>query len=170
MTIPMPQRPALVLSGPDDEQLASWLDFYRATLVMKCADLNVEQLRLASVPPSTMSLLGLLRHMTVVEQYWHQVIFAGREVELFYKHGDPDGDFNDLDDTPLDEVERRYWTTCEVSRDLTRGHGLDEIAPVLRHGNEVDLRWIQLHLLEEYARHCGHADLLRECIDATTGY
>ena len=170
MTIPMPERPALVLSGAEVEQLGSWLDFYRATLVMKCADLSAEQLRLASVPPSTMSLLGILRHMTMVEQYWYQVIFAGREVELFYKDGDPDGDFNNLGDTPLDEVERRYWATCEVSRALTRGHDLDEIAPVLRHGNEVDLRWIQLHLIEEYARHCGHADLLRECIDATTGY
>ncbi|MHB1208215.1 MAG: DinB family protein [Acidimicrobiales bacterium] len=170
MTIPLRERPVLALNGPEAEQLASWIDFYRATLLMKCAGLGVEQLSLASVPPSTMTLLGILRHMTVVEQYWYQVLFAGHDLELFYKNGNPDGDFNNLGDTTLEDVEERYRATCELSRDLVRGHDLDEVAPVLRHGNEVDLRWIQLHMIEEYARHCGHADLLRECIDATTGY
>lgn len=170
MTIPLPKRPEPALSGPEGAQLASWIDFYRATLLMKCAELSVEQLSLASVPPSTMTLLGILRHMTMVEQYWYQVIFAGLDVELFYKNGDPDGDFKYLGDTALDEVEERFRVTCGLSRDLIGGHDLDEVAPVLRHGNEVDLRWIQLHMIEEYARHCGHADLLRECIDATTGY
>lgn len=170
MTIPMPERAELELTGSELEQLTAWLEFYRATLVMKCADLSFEQLARASVPPSTMTLLGILRHLSVVEQYWFQVIFAGLDVELFYKGGDPDGDFNNLSDTPLDEVARRYLETCELSRALIRDHDLDEIAPVLRHGRQVDLRWIHLHMIEEYARHCGHADLLRECIDETTGY
>jgi uncharacterized damage-inducible protein DinB len=166
----MPERGELALKGPEFDQLASWIDFYRSTLLMKCADLSVEQLRRASVPPSTMTLLGILRHMTAVEQYWYQIIFAGRDVERFYKRDDPDGDFNNLGDTELDEVVRRFDAACEEARNIVRGHDPSEIAAALRHGQHVDLRWIQLHMIEEYARHCGHADLIRECIDAVTGY
>ncbi len=170
MTLPIPDRTELELTGSELEQLTAWLDFYRATLLMKCADLSVEELARASVPPSSMTLLGILRHMSVVEQYWFQVVFAGLDVQLFYKSDDRDGDFNNLSDTPLDEVARRYLETCEQSRALIRGHDLKEVAAARRHGRRVDLRWIHLHMLEEYARHCGHADLLRECIDGTTGY
>ncbi len=170
MNIPMPERGELALKGPESDQLTAWIDFYRSTLLMKCAGLSVEQLSDASVPPSTMTLLGILRHMTTVEQYWYQVIFAGRDVELFYKSVDRDGDFNNLGDTELSEVVRRFDAACDEARGIVRGHDPSEIAPALRHGKQVDLRWIQLHMIEEYARHCGHADLIRECIDAVTGY
>jgi hypothetical protein len=159
-----------VSSGAEREQLESWLDYYRSTLVLKCAGLSFEQLTTAAVAPSTLTLLGILRHMTHVEQSWLQRRFAGlAPVPVYETEGDPDGDFNNLTSASLDDVEGLYWLTCERSRELCAGHGLDEMARYSRPGREVDLRWIYIHLIEEYARHCGHADLLRERIDGETG-
>lgn len=174
MVITIVERPIPLFTGNEVDQLESWLDFYRATLLNKCVDLSRDELSRRTVPPSTMSLLGLLRHMTYVEQFWYQTVFAGLVIEPFYKApgdvGDRDADFNNLDDASLDEVERRYRTTCEESRARTKSRDLHDIAPVRWRENEVNLRWIHLHVMEEYARHCGHADLLRECTDAVTGY
>ena len=174
MVITIVERPIPLFTGNEVDQLESWLDFYRATLLNKCVDLSRDELSRRTVPPSTMSLPGLLRHMTYVEQFWYQTVFAGLVIEPFYKApgdvGDRDADFNNLDDASLDEVERRYRTTCEESRARTKSRDLHDIAPVRWRENEVNLRWIHLHVMEEYARHCGHADLLRECTDAVTGY
>jgi uncharacterized damage-inducible protein DinB len=164
-------RVAPLLSGPERDQLESWLDFYRATLLLKCAGLSVEQLSTRAVASSDLTLLGLLRHMTFVEQVWFEKVFAGRDVDDYYKRDDDrDADFHDLSSASLDVVVGLFHRACAMSRDVSSGRDLDEMALVARRGREVDLRWIYLHMIEEYARHCGHADLLRELIDGTTGY
>jgi uncharacterized damage-inducible protein DinB len=160
-----------LLSGPERDQLESWLDFYRATLLLKCAGLSAEQLSTRAVPSSDLTLLGLLRHMTFVEQVWFEKVFAGRDIDDYYKRDDDrDADFHDLTSASLDDVVQLFTTACSTSRALSSGRDLDEMALVVSRGRQVDLRWIFVHMIEEYARHCGHADLLRELVDGATGY
>jgi hypothetical protein len=108
--------------------------------------------------------------MTNVEQNWFQRIFLGLEVDFVY-HGqrDRDREFNDLDGTTSDQVERDFLAVCEQSRAIGEAHDLDEFERRSNDEWRVNLRWIYVHLIEEYARHCGHADLLRERIDGATG-
>ena len=166
------ERPHPPNTGNERAQLDAWLAFYRATLLRKCAGLALEQLTRRPVATSSLSLLGILRHMTFVEQIWFDVRFAGTTVTEYYKSaGDRDADFNELDSAPLDEVIANFQTACERADELARGHELDEQVAEPGKGREkVDLRWIYLHMIEEYARHCGHADILRELIDEETGY
>ncbi len=119
-----------------------------------------------------MSLLGLLRHMTFVEQIWFDVRFAGNDVIEYYRRPDDrEVEWNELDSATLDEVVANFQCACETSDELARGHALDELVQQPGAGWEpVNLYWIYLHMIEEYARHCGHADLIREMIDGTTGY
>jgi len=169
--IPLPERAPPLHSGPERVQLESWLDFQRTTLLIKCADLDVDQLRRQPVATSLLSLLGLLRHMTFVEQVWFDAVFSGVEAPEYFKRAeDRDADFRDLDSATLDEVYELFLTACARSREVASGHDLDEMAAVERRGRHVDLRWIYVHLIEEYARHLGHADLLRELVDGATGY
>ena len=169
--LPLSERAAPLNSGPERLQLESWLDFQRTTLLIKCADLDVGQLRRQPVATSLLSLLGLLRHMTFVEQVWFDAVFSGIEAPEYFKRAeDRDADFRDLDGATLDEVYHLYLRACARSREVASGHDLDEMAAVERRGRHVDLRWIYVHLIEEYARHLGHADLLREMIDGSTGY
>src|SRR5664280_1991877 len=94
-----------LLSGPERDQLESWLDFYRSTLLLKCAGLSVEQLSTRAVPSSDLTLLGLLRHMTFVEQVWFEKVFAGRDIDDYYKcDDDRDADFHDLSSSSLVDV------------------------------------------------------------------
>jgi Protein of unknown function (DUF664) len=166
-----PQRPRPLNSGPERDQLESWLEFYRATLLTKCAGLSLAQLTTRAVTPSRLTLLGLVRHMSVVEQIWFPITFAGEEVSPYYRFAeDRDAPFDELDGASLDDVVALYEAACRRSRDVCAGHGLDEMAALERRGRAVDLRWIFVHMIEEYARHCGHADLLRELIDGETGY
>jgi hypothetical protein len=109
--------------------------------------------------------------MTFVEQVWFETTFAGAETVDYYKiEGDRDADFNDLDSDAAETVFDLFQKATSVSRALTANHALDEHARKPRRGQDVDLRWIYLHMIEEYARHCGHADLIREMIDGRTGY
>jgi len=157
-------------ASSERELLETFLDYYRGTLLVKCAGLNEEQLRRRTCEPSTLTLLGLVRHMTNVEQNWFQRIFLGLEVDFVY-HGqrDRDREFNDLDGTTSDQVERDFLAVCEQSRAIGEAHDLDEFERRSNDEWRVNLRWIYVHLIEEYARHCGHADLLRERIDGATG-
>jgi uncharacterized damage-inducible protein DinB len=170
--IPRFERPKPLLSGPDREQLESWLVFYRATLLKKCSGLSFEDLARRPIESSTMSLLGMLRHMTFVEQVWFDVRFAGNDVVEYYKRPDDrETDWTELDSATLDEVVANFQRACETSDELARGHDLEEMVKKPGKDREpVDLRWIYLHMLEEYARHCGHADIIRELVDGTTGY
>jgi Protein of unknown function (DUF664) len=170
-TFEAPSRPHIPPSGDELTQLSAWLDFYRATVLSKCDGLKAVQLKERPVATSALSLLGIVRHMTFVEQIWFESRFAGLDVVEYYKlEGDRDADFNDLDSAAVEEVFDRYLRATAKSREVVEGHSLDELAQRERQGQKFDLRWIYIHMIEEYARHCGHADLLRELIDGTTGY
>jgi len=157
-------------AGGERELLETFLDYYRGTLLVKCAGLNEEQLRVRACEPSTLTLLGLVRHMTNVEQNWFQWTFLGREVDFVY-HGarDREREFHELDSASSDQVERDFLAVCEQSRAIGAAHDLDEFERRCTNEWRVNLRWIYVHLIEEYARHCGHADLLRERVDGVTG-
>jgi uncharacterized damage-inducible protein DinB len=155
------------------EMLAAWLDFHREVLLWKCEGLTDDQLRERSVPPSTLSLIGLVRHMAEVERGWFQEVFLGQDVpELYDRTTDPDSDFNQVDQADPGEAFRAFEQECAVARQvLAQAASLDELSkkPSERTGQPWSMRWIMTHMIEEYARHNGHADLLRERIDGAAG-
>ncbi|MEY2435094.1 MAG: hypothetical protein QOC92_4819 [Acidimicrobiaceae bacterium] len=151
------------------EMLRSWLEYHRETLLMKCDGLSPEQLAERSVPPSTITLQGLVRHMTEVERNWFQRVFAGQTTPpIYYSDDDPDGDFDNIDPAAVDDEMAMFHESIERSREIEEtAASLDETG--LRRGEPCSLRWIMVHMIEEYARHNGHADFLRERLDGTTG-
>jgi hypothetical protein len=158
--------------GPlgERDSLEAWLDYHRATLLAKCAGLNETQLKRRSVAPSKLSLLGLVRHMTEVERWWFRIHAGDEDMTLLYSSDEnPEGDFEaDAADAP-DDFEA-FHEEIELARQVAAGRQLDDV--VRSHGHhpgETDVRWIYVHMIEEYARHNGHADLLRETIDGATG-
>jgi hypothetical protein len=153
------------------EALDGWLDFHRSTLLMKCQGLTGEQLVQRAVPPSTLSLLGLVRHMAEVEQAWFRVRFAGEAgLDYLYCSDDhPDGDFDLAEAAGAEADFAAFNRECQLARAAASGRSLDETFVHPIRGITMDLRWVYVHMIEEYARHNGHADLLREQIDGTTG-
>jgi uncharacterized damage-inducible protein DinB len=151
--------------------LDAWLDFHRDTLRQKCAGLTAEQLKLRAVEPSTLSLLGLVRHMSEVERAWFRRRFAGQPLE--WVHCSDEGPDADLDDVETADAAADFATFDEeirLAREAAAGHSLEETFFHTRDKVDMDLRWVYVHMIEEYARHNGHADLLRERIDGATGY
>jgi len=153
--------------------IREYLSNYRLTLGMKCEGLSPAQLATRSVPPSTLSLLGLVRHMARVEHNWFQRSLQGhREVpRLFWSADDGDLDFNGaIGDPAVVEEAFDAWKAQVAAADEWLDGQLDLDATVLTpRGERTSVRDILIHMVEEYARHCGHADLLRECIDGRTG-
>ncbi len=152
--------------------LTSFLDFQRATLEMKCHGLDEEQLRRRAVPPSALSLLGIVRHMADVERNWFRPLLEGVEMEPIFGAGmDFDAAFREVDAADTEESFARWRAECEHARELVaKAPSLDVTG--LRGTEEkyeFSLRWVLTHMIEEYARHNGHADLLRERIDGVTG-
>jgi uncharacterized damage-inducible protein DinB len=156
------------------EMLAGWLEHHRGILVWKCEGLTAAQVRQRAVLPSTMSLLGLVRHMAEVERGWFQQVFLGEDVpDLYDRSADEDADFNDVDEADPAEAFGAFERECAVSRRVVAdAPSLDVFSKQTseRTGQPWSLRWIVTHMIEEYARHNGHADLLRERVDGTTGY
>jgi uncharacterized damage-inducible protein DinB len=152
--------------------LAAYLDRYRLTLEMKCEGLDSEQLARRSVPPSTMSLLGLLRHLARVEHSWFRRFIEGRQdlPRLYDSPEDTDFDFEGAvaDDAVVREAWHTWRTEVVHSREVY-AEVEDLGAMVGPEGNQGEVRDVVVHLIEEYARHCGHADLLRERIDGRVG-
>jgi uncharacterized damage-inducible protein DinB len=156
----------------EKQALDEWVDFHRATLLMKCEGLSAEQLKTRSVEPSTLTLLGLVRHMSDVERGWFRRTAAREEHEFEYSTDeDPDGDLLNVDDADASADLAHFVAECQRSRDATANLSLDEVVPSRGHHPDRtrNIRWIYLHMIEEYARHNGHADLLRERIDGATG-
>jgi Protein of unknown function (DUF664) len=163
---PAPQRRETPRVPDERTSLDSWLDYHRATLLIKCAGLTPAQLATRSCPPSPLSLLGLIRHMAEVKSWFHD--FDGQPSEaLYYSDDSPGADFSELDPARADQDLANYTASVERSRAAAAGRGLDELLP----GSDkpVSLRWVYQHMIEEYARHNGHADLLRERIDGAAG-
>ena len=160
------ERPEGPLTGPERPMLQAFLDWQRATLLHKCAGLTGEQLAGHTVPPSGLSLLGLIRHMTKVERIWFRQRFAGEPVDNPFG-GDQAADFERLD---LARAAADYARLTEEFRLADAAVANASLDDTFTHNGEVmSLRWIYLHMIEEYARHLGHADLLREQIDGATG-
>ena len=169
-TAPEPPPATTDYLGDERVMLESWLEFHRTTLLRKCAGLTGVQLAARSVEPSSLSLLGLVRHMTEVERWWFRRRFAGEPLgDVYCTPDSEDGDFDDLDATRAREDFDRFAAECEAARAAVSGRALDETFLHPRRGAEMSLRWIYVHMIEEYARHNGHADLLRERIDGRTG-
>ncbi|RLU80491.1 Mini-circle protein [Streptomyces griseocarneus] len=164
------ERPEPPTVADERTGLESWLDFHRATLALKCEGLDDRQLREVSVPPSSLTLLGLVRHMAEVERNWFRRVLGGEDAPpLYYSDDDPDGEFRVTDRDTWDDAHAAWQAEVAAARDAVRGRSLDDRGISPRNGKEFDLRWIYIHMIEEYARHNGHADLIRERIDGMTG-
>jgi hypothetical protein len=146
----------------------AWLDFHRGTLVWKCTGLTDTQLKSASVSPSNLTLLGLLRHMTEVERAWFRTRAAGVTLpDLYCSDEDEDGDFDNVADADVEQCFATFTAECLAADEAVRAMSLDHT--FAGRNGPISLRWVYVHMIEEYARHNGHADLLRERIDGATG-
>ena len=158
--------------GDERATLAEFLRCQRLTLELKCSGLTPEQLARRSVEPSTMSLLGLVRHMAEVERQWFRQRMAGLEAPLRYQSpADPDGDFDGAvaDPRVVEEAWRAWREECAFTdRFVADADDLGMVRDLPRPG-PISLREVLVHMIEEYARHNGHADLLRERIDGRLG-
>ena len=163
-------RPRIPRVAAEREALTGYLEYYRATVEMKCRGLTPHQARTRSRPPSTMSLHGIVRHLAAVERWWFQQNFERRDVPfLFDSTNNPHLDFDPPSDADF-AVDMGVWRAeCEVSREIVAAHDLDDTARPLDWYEDVDLRWLVLRMITEYAQHCGHVDLLREGVDGRTG-
>jgi uncharacterized damage-inducible protein DinB len=166
----MDDRPEPPLIADEREMLRGFLEFHRATLAMKCAELSDEDLRKRSMPPSTLSLLGLVRHMAEVERTWFRRVINGEDIPLVWS---PTGDFQTAYD-PTDSTRAEAFAAWEA--EVAHARRIEREAPSLdvtgyqaRWEEHVSLRLVMLHMMHEYARHNGHADFLREGVDGVTG-
>lgn len=159
-------------AADERSMLEGWLDWHRYTLLHKCSGLANAQLIIPSVEPSNLTLLGLVRHMALVERFWFRQRFAGQDVpDLYCAPDNPDGDFDDVASADPAVDFATFHEEIALARQAVAGRGLDETFLHRRHGRErtINLRWVYLHMIEEYARHNGHADFLREALDGRTG-
>ncbi len=158
------------LRAGERETLRAFLDYHRATLAMKCDGLSDDDLRRPSMPPSTLTLLSLVRHMAEVERTWFRRVINTEDIPLRWSD---DGDFQaayDASASTRSEAFEAWQAEVEHSRRIEReAESLDVIGYQASWGEDVSLRLVMLHLIHEYARHNGHADFLREAIDGTVG-
>ena len=154
-----------VAAGPV-EMVSAFLDFLRATLLWKIEGLSDDDLRRA-MTPSGVSLLGIVKHSAYVERGWFRSVFRGEEVFLPWRDGDRDADWRIEPGETTEEIVGLYREEVERSRAIVAGEPWE--ARAKRPEYEQTLGWILTHMVEEVARHCGHADILREAIDGQTG-
>jgi uncharacterized damage-inducible protein DinB len=162
-------RPEGSLVAPERELLEGYLNFYRTTLLHKCAGLTGEQLAGRAAPPSNLSLLGLIRHLAKVERIWFRIHFAGDDPAepLFAPELGKDADFELIDASRAQQEYEQLVEEWSLSDKAAAGRSFDERFTFK--GEESSLRMIYVHLIGEYARHCGHADMIRERVDGVTG-
>jgi uncharacterized damage-inducible protein DinB len=154
--------------GDERTMYQNWLDFHRGTLLWKCAGLTDDQLKTASVSPSSLTLLGLVRHMTEVERAWFRMRAMGQSLpDPYSTEQDRDGDFDNVADADVEQDLSMFRAECLAADEAVRTMDLEEI--FVHRNTPVSLRWVYVHMIEEYARHNGHADLIRESIDGATG-
>lgn len=153
--------------------LVDFLTGCRQTLELKCQGLDLEQMARRSVPPSNMSLVGLVRHMADVERYWYRQILSGQDAPRRYRTSeDRDADFNGANADPAviaDAWDARHEEIAFAERCVDGFEDLGTLVPLPDEEEEIAVREVLMHMIEEYARHCGHADLLRERIDGRVG-
>lgn len=164
------ERPVVPAVGGERETLTAMLDWHRATFQAKCDGVPAERLSEKLIPPSGLSLHGILRHLAAVERWWFQIQFAGLDVPmLYYSDDDPNQDFDSLDGD-VAEAFAVWRAECDRSRGIVAGAALTDVGTRKRTGEPISLRKILVDMIAEYARHNGHADLLRERIDGVTGH
>jgi len=155
----------------DERTLAdAWLDLHRQTLLWKCGGLTADQLKLRAIDRSDLSLLGLVRHMSEVERDWFRTRFAGAQVGYLYCSDDHMQAEFDVAEADAESDLGVYAREVEAVRQTTMGHSLDETFLDPNRKTEMSLRFVYSAMIQEYARHLGHADLLRESIDGRTGH
>jgi uncharacterized damage-inducible protein DinB len=149
--------------------LTGFLDFHRATLALKCEGLTDDQLRQQACPPSGLSLLGLVRHLAEVERNWFRPVLGGEEMAGIFAPGmDFEAAFSNVATADVAEAFRAWHAECDHARVLVAAAPSFDVSG-LRGGIRVSLRFVMTHMIEEYCRHNGHADLLRENLDGSTG-
>jgi len=163
-----------VWTEPEGERatLLDYLRRYRLTMEMKCADLDAAQLASRSVPPSTMSLLGLIRHMAEVERHWFRRVMAQSGAPpLYWSEDVPDADWVGAvaDPALVDDAWRAWRGEVAFAEKFVADSPDLGVKGVEPDGGSPELRSVLVHMIEEYARHCGHADLLRERVDGRIG-
>ena len=151
--------------------LEAWLDFHRMTLERKCHGLSPAQLRRRAVPPAALSLLGLVRHMADVERNWFRRALAHEEAPPHYRSDQaPTGAFDHVDTADVEEAFTTWRAECMHARTVVASFSdLDALGRDAARLGRPSVRWVLVHMIEEYARHNGHADLLREVIDGVVG-
>lgn len=164
---PAVQQPDGATAVPEAEMLREYLAWSRTAFLAKCEGLTGEQLALRANPPSTLSLLGLIRHLAKVERIWFRERFRGEPMEPMYP-GPKDTDFVDTDPAQAPADWERLLREQSLAEAAAREASLDETFDL--DGEPFSLRLVHLHMIQEYSRHCGHADFLREQIDGVTGY
>jgi uncharacterized damage-inducible protein DinB len=166
----MIERPDPPLIAPEREMLRAFLDFHRGTLAIKCEGLSDEQLRRQSMPPSTLSLLGLVRHMAEVERTWFRMAINGEDIPLVWSdQGDYQAAYDASGATGAEAFAAWEAEVAHARRIEREAASLDVTVYWPRWGEDISLRLVMMHVIHEYARHSGHADLLREGIDGTVG-
>lgn len=154
-------------NASEREMLNTFLDYHRATLLQKIEGLSREDLTRPSSSPSTLTLLGLVKHLAYVERSWFQWSFLNQEPSFPWSKEDPDADFRVEPEESVDDIVALYKAEVEKSRQIANAAELDAVSA--RPGRDHTLRWILVHMIEETARHNGHADFLREAVDGKTG-
>jgi uncharacterized damage-inducible protein DinB len=170
-TTPLPPE-GKAAGGDEESVLLGYLKYHRIVLARKAEGITEEQARAALCPPSDFTMLGLIRHMTDVERGWFRRGLANEDLPPMYygeshPDGDEDGDFHPPPDATMSDALTAYWAEIERCDENIAAHSLDHVrSPEESHNT---LRRVIVHMIEEYARHCGHADLLRQAIDGVTG-
>lgn len=166
-----PSRVRPPYEADERTQLIGWLDLQRAIIHWKCEGLSEADAHRAVLPASPlMTMAGLVSHMRWVEHCWFEVMLLGRPATGLYFEGPDDAELM-VDDVPLPRLLEEYERQCTLSNEIVAAHSLDDVGkhPDFRAAS-ANLRWMLLHMIEETARHAGHADAIREFLDGTTGY
>jgi uncharacterized damage-inducible protein DinB len=169
-TSPGPETaPEPAFDADERTMLDGWLDLHRATVARKCAGLSDED-AVRSLVPSATTVFGIVKHLLWVERGWFQRRLGGREfVDPPFSDADPDGEFRPAPGETLGGVLAEYAEECARSRAVSSAMALDDIGAIQRDGDDVTVRWVLTHMIEETARHNGHLDILREQLDGVTG-
>ena len=163
-----PRRSEPAYVADERTMLEAWLEFHRTTLELKCEGLTPQARKARPVATSKLSLHGLVRHTAEVEHNWFQRTLLGRDVPDLFPGPSEDPDLVPLDGANWDDDLAVWRGECAASRAAAAAHQLDDVGT--RHGKPCSLRWIYVHMIEEYARHNGHADLIRELVDGAVGW
>ena len=165
----IPRRSTPPFEADERVTLTAFLDYQRATLALKCEGLTDEQLKRRAVPPSSLSLLGIVRHLAEVERNWFRPVLGGeRMATIFAPDMDWEASFRDVAAADVAEAFGIWQAECDHARTLVAAAPSLDVSGFRLRGF-VSLRWVLTHMIEEYARHNGHADLLRERLDGSTG-